>query len=367
MKTQISGYSMERIADDILGELPKTNDGNKYILVISDYFTKWTEAHAMPNMEVSTVADIIVREVATRFGVPTTIHSDQGSQFESELFTEMCQLLQINKTKTTPYYPKSDGMVERFNKTLAPMLSSSVNEHHTNWDILLPYVMMAYISAEHETTGCTPNRLMLGREVTTPLDLIYEPPIASKSVPRNSRAWELQDRIKEAHRIVQEHVEGEILRQEKYHQQLRWEQFSKGDKVLVYFPIRKPGRRPKFTSDWRGPFSVLKKNSNWTYLVNCGRGAKPQVIHVDRMQRCKPQKLFGEIEQKAQPSADKEINKEKYEVIDGVFDPESGATTVETQQDDELPADAAWNESEISRRPRRNRKSLVWLHDYDTV
>jgi hypothetical protein len=90
MKTQISGYSMERIADDILGELPKTNDGNKYILVISDYFTKWTEAHAMPNMEVSTVADIIVREVATRFGVPTTIHSDQGSQFESELFTEMC-------------------------------------------------------------------------------------------------------------------------------------------------------------------------------------------------------------------------------------------------------------------------------------
>jgi hypothetical protein len=116
MKTQISGYPMKRIAADILGELPKTNDGNKYILVISDYFTKWKEAHAMPNMEASTVADIIVREVATRFGVPTTIHSDQGSQFESELFTEMCHLLQINKTTTTPYHPKSDGMVERFNK-----------------------------------------------------------------------------------------------------------------------------------------------------------------------------------------------------------------------------------------------------------
>ena len=118
------------------------------------------------------VADIIVREVVTRFGVPTTIHSDQGSQFESELFTEMCHLLQINKTKTTPYHPKSDGMVERFNKTLATMLSSYVSEHHTNWDILLPYVMMAYRSADHETTVCTPNRLMLGREVTTPLDLI---------------------------------------------------------------------------------------------------------------------------------------------------------------------------------------------------
>jgi hypothetical protein len=77
----------------------------------------------------------------------------------------------------------------------------------------------------------------------------------------------------------------------------------------------------------RGPFSVLKKNADWTYPVNCGRGAKPQVIHVDRMRRYTPQKLFGEIEQKAQPSADEDINKEKYEVIDGVFDPESGVTT----------------------------------------
>ena len=206
---------------------------------------------------------------------------------------------------------------------------------------------------------------MLGREVTTPLDLIYEPPVASKLVPRHSWAWELQDRIEEAHRIVQEHVEGEILRQKKYHdQKLSWEQFSKGDKVLVYFPIRKPGRSPKFTSYWRGPFLVLKKNSDWTYLVNCGRNAKPQVIHVDRMRRCKPQKLFGEIEQEAQPSADADLNKEKYEVIDGVFNPESGTTTVEVQ-DDEWPPAAALTESEISRRPRRNRKSPVWLHDYD--
>ena len=121
---------------------------------------------------------------------------------------------------------------------------------------------------------------------------------------------------------------GEQLRQKKYHdQKLSWEQFSKGDKVLVFFPIRKPGRSPNFTSYWRGPFSVLNKNSDWTYLVNCGRGAKSQVIHVDRMRRCKKQKLFGEIEQEAQPSADAYINKEQYEVMDGAFDPEAGITT----------------------------------------
>ena len=83
------------------------------------------------------------------------------------------------------------------------------------------------------------------------------------------------------------------------------------------------------------------------------------------MRRCKPQKLFGEIEQEAQPSADAYINKEHYEVMDGAFDPEAGITTVAEIQDEVLPHATAWTESEISRRPRRNRKSPIWLRDYD--
>ena len=74
-----SGFRMERIAIDILGELPITERGNRYILVIGDYFTKWTEYHAMPNMEASTVASILVEQVVSRFGIPYFIHSDQGS------------------------------------------------------------------------------------------------------------------------------------------------------------------------------------------------------------------------------------------------------------------------------------------------
>ena len=74
-----SGFPMERIAIDILGELPITERGNRYILVIGDYFTKWTEYHAMPNMEASTVASILVEQVVSRFGIPYFIHSDQGS------------------------------------------------------------------------------------------------------------------------------------------------------------------------------------------------------------------------------------------------------------------------------------------------
>ena len=179
---------MDRIATDILGELPATSAGNRYILVVSDYYTKWTESFPMPNMEAETVAKLIVEQVIARFGVPSVIHSDQGPQYESRLFSSVCELLGIQKTHTTPYHPKSDGMVERFNKTLCTMLSAYVSDHHRDWDEYLPYVMMAYRSAEQETTGCTPNRLMLGREVTTPLDIMYGLPHHSKRIPANEWA-----------------------------------------------------------------------------------------------------------------------------------------------------------------------------------
>lgn len=143
-----SWYPMERIAINILGELPQTAKGNEYILVISDYFTKWTEALPLPNKEACTVAKILVDEVLCRFGIPQTIHSDQGRQFESNLFREMCKLLGIEKkTRTTPYHPQSDGMVERFNRTLATMLTVYVSTNQRDWDDQLPYVMMAYRSA----------------------------------------------------------------------------------------------------------------------------------------------------------------------------------------------------------------------------
>ena len=212
-----SGYPMERLAIDILGELPMTPNGNKYILVISDYFTKWTEALPMPNMEACTVAKTLVENVLCMFGIPQKIHSDQGRQFESNLFQEICKLLGIEKTRTTPYHPESDGMVERFNRTLATMLSAFVSSNHKDWDEQLPYVMMAYRSAEHETTGMSPNMLMFGREVATPLDLMYEMPPMNKPIPNNQWVWELQDRIETAHATVRKYTQQSMRRQKQLH------------------------------------------------------------------------------------------------------------------------------------------------------
>ena len=99
-----------------------------YILVVADYFTRWTEAYPIHNQEAIIVAKRLVNEFICRFGVPLQIFTDQGEQFESQLFCEMCHLLAISKTRTSAYHPQSDGMVEKFNRTLASMLNESVCE-----------------------------------------------------------------------------------------------------------------------------------------------------------------------------------------------------------------------------------------------
>ena len=137
---------MERIAIDVLGPLPTTEAGNKYILVIADYFTKWVEAFPLPNQEAKTVADKLVNEVVCRFGIPLIIHTDQGRNFKSALFTEMCQLLDIQKTRTTPYHPQSDGMVERFNGTLEMQLSKFVDYNQKVWDLHWGALVASWLS-----------------------------------------------------------------------------------------------------------------------------------------------------------------------------------------------------------------------------
>ena len=163
---------MERVAADILGLLPETENGNKYILVISDYFTKWMEAVSIPGQTAVTVTSVLVEEGVCRFGAPAYVHSDQCRQFEGIVYKEMCKLLGIKKTRTMPYHPESDGMVERYNKTLAKLLSAFVNEEHTDWDQLLPYVMMAYRSSEHETKGFTPKKATGKAEFVAHIDNI---------------------------------------------------------------------------------------------------------------------------------------------------------------------------------------------------
>ena len=98
-----SGYPLERIGIDIVGPLPKTEQGNSYIVVMIDYFTKFPFAYALKEISAETAANVLMDQVICLFGVPTSLHSDQGSNFESNIFKSLCSLVNIAKTRTTPY------------------------------------------------------------------------------------------------------------------------------------------------------------------------------------------------------------------------------------------------------------------------
>ena len=122
-------------------------------------------------MEASLIARVDVNEIICRFGIPDTIHTDQGRNFESGLIRDICQLLGVKKTRTTPYHPESDGLVERFNRTLIDMLSMAVSDNDRGWDLQLSTLLLAYWTSRHETTGTTLFFLMFGRDPRLPKDV----------------------------------------------------------------------------------------------------------------------------------------------------------------------------------------------------
>jgi hypothetical protein len=122
----------ERIAINIAGPFPQSNQGNQYLLIAMDYFTKWPEDYAIPNQEASTVAQALATNLFCRFGIPWELHSDQGRNFESRLLQEVLQHLGVSKTNTMPLHPQSDIMVEHYIKMVEEHLRKVVASHQ--WD-----------------------------------------------------------------------------------------------------------------------------------------------------------------------------------------------------------------------------------------
>ena len=286
---------LQRIAMDIVGPFPETRRGNRYILVIGDYFTKWKEAFPIKDMEAATVARYLVNEVICRLGVPDTIHTDQGKNFDSKLIKEVCQLLGVTKTRTTPYHPQSDGLVERFNRTLLNMLSIAVEEDELSWDLHLPTLLLAYRTSIHETTGVTPFELMFGREPRVPVDVMFPSPdhsvIGSSSSPKKY-ADVLRASLSKSYERVRLYSKKKQQHQKQFYDRgARGSPYQVGDIVSLHDPVVKKGHSRKFHRPWKGPFKVVKLLGSTTYRIqDCKNSGKRKVVHFNRLKPayCQP-------------------------------------------------------------------------------
>lgn len=275
-----------RIGIDLLGRFPKSTHGNKWIIVCTDYLTRYATTKAVPTAEAEEVARFLLEEILLRHGAPRVIITDRGAVFTSRLVAALVTLCNVDHRMTTAYHPQTNGLTERFNKTLADMLSMYVDTEQKNWDEILPFVTFAYNTAKQETTGFTPFHLLHGREAETTMDTML--PFCPDDVDDdyNRRIIARAEESRQLARV--QTLRAQEKDRQRYDSEHRMVYYAPGDLVWIYTPVRKVGLSEKLLRRYFGPYQVLRRLSDVTYEVQDfdpdSRRRKPKdIVHVLRM------------------------------------------------------------------------------------
>ena len=281
------GAPLDRLGTDILGPLPRTPLGNRYILVVTDYFTKWVEIFAVPDQTAITCAAKILNEVVTRYGCPLDIHSDQGRNYESNIFYELCRMLEVRKTRTTARNPKCNGQTERFNKTLIRMIKAYLKGEQDEWDQYLGCLAAAYRATPHDSTGMTPNLLMLGREVRLPVEIAFGNSFSHSGVEITSYGDYvdmLREKMQKAHRLTRDNLQKAATRQKKYYDAKSMENsYKEGDLVWFMNESHKVQVCPKLQPMYTGPHVVIKSINDLNIMIQLDERGRRRVVHHDKL------------------------------------------------------------------------------------
>ena len=314
-----------RIAVDLKGPLAETPRGYRYIMVVSDYCTKWTEAIPLHTKEASEVARQLLDVWICRWGSPTQIHSDGGREFENNLLKNLCSLLGVKKTKTTPYNPASDGLVESFNRNLGEMLSKLVDEEfRDDWDLHLQSVMMAYRATPHAATQYSPNYLLHGQENRLPIDLLYEELTADGDQPECVSQWVAWRwrALQRAFRVVKHNLKRAAERAERTcNKGCKDVSFVIGDWVWLYY---KPLVDKSLSLRYIGPLQVVKVVNSVVYSVRSPTTGKCKAVHVNLLKPCRSSVAPGSDHLSSFPPDDELIhldveNAEEQEAADSTM------------------------------------------------
>jgi len=267
----IASRPWELVAVDIL-KVPLSQHGNQYILVAQDYFSKWPFAMPMPDQKADRIVRILKDQIFSLVGPPAKLHSDQGRNFESHILSELCKAFKVSKSRTTPYHPMGDGLVERMNRTLLSLLRTYTHREG-DWEEHLQLLLYAYRTTKHCVTGLSPHEILFG----------YNPP--SLSFPtQNSPAVsdsvqycdQLQKKLLELRELVEANIVESAAQQKQFYHSGKDIRLAVGQEVLVSNPTR-----GKLNPRWTGPWIVQKQIDVTSVRVKMG--TREQVVHMNRI------------------------------------------------------------------------------------
>ena len=265
-----------------IAELPTSRKGFHYILVVVDHFSKYTNIYPMKDQTAQTVAKHLFEDYIKEHGVPETLHTDQGRQFESRLVQDLCRKLGIRKTRSSPYHPQGAGLVERANRVIKDQLAKYLADKGGDWDSHISQVQLAYNTSVHSSTGLTPYYILHGREARVPLNVTCPVPPSSYSSPQEY-VTNLQSRLRRAFMHTQQQVT-QAQRQQKddYDRKLRLTKYNIGDLVWLHDPVN---LRNKLEPNWRGPYEVISSSHDGlNYKVSDTHNEKTtKVVHHNRL------------------------------------------------------------------------------------
>ena len=322
----------EMVSVDVCGPfVDAEGSGNRHVVVYCDHLTRWVETVPIRRNDSNVIARVLVERIMCRHGAPKVILSDRGHPFMSAIAREVYRLLRVKKVSTAAYRPQTNGLVERFNRTLANMLSMYVNSRHTDWDRYLPFVTFAYNTTPHAGTGESPFFLLYGREARLPIDSMLLPSLDDGATTLDDYRKELVEGLRVAHQYSRE----ALLRSKQRMEQRRGPgqrvpTFEKGDLVLVKNPALHTavGLTRKLTNTWTGPFQIMDKIATNTYRVSGGASPEGRAVHIGRL------KAYHAGDH---PEADDEDYANYFETAGEALPTEGARTYAPTEEEKELP------------------------------
>jgi hypothetical protein len=251
-----------QIGIDFVGPLPSTKSRKRYIIVAMDYFTKWPEAKATTRDTAEEAAKFIYEDIICRHGCPQNIISDRGTHFKNKLIESLMERFNIKHNFSTSYHPQTNGLVERFNKTLCEALAKLSN--NKDWDEKISSVLFAYRNKVQSSTKAKPFYLVYGRKARF-----------FNNEPHNEeRLIELTEELPKARGTAKEEIlKSQIKQKEYYDKKIKSDRrFKIGDKVLKFEASRENTKSGKLDDKWKGPYLIHDIQNNNVYRIKTPDG-----------------------------------------------------------------------------------------------
>jgi hypothetical protein len=258
------------ISADLLGPFPISSNGNRMIIVVTDLMTRYVICGALRDGTAMEVAQFLVNQVICVYGGFEIILTDNGMCFRAKLMDELSKALNFSQKFTAPYSPECNGLTERFNKTLAQMLSSLIGEaSFAEWDKNLPSVIFAHNTSVQATIKEVPFYLMFGREPVLPMDIALRLPTSSLAADAIVHRLELA--FARARKNLHEKQDQMKVR---FDQGRKEASFQVGDLVLYEVPTRKKGEPDKLQKKTQGPYTIVTKLSDHLFILEKTKNGK---------------------------------------------------------------------------------------------